>query len=343
MTRRGTIGIIANPSSGKDIRRLVAHGSTFDNNEKINIVRRLLTALDAIGIERVWHMPDLYGIVPRAAEPLRLSLELTQLPMAMLGNASDSHEAARRLADLGVGGVITLGGDGTNRVVAKGCADVPMTPISTGTNNVFPKMIEGTLAGIAAGLVANAAVPLEIGCVREPRLDVLLDGALTDIALIDVVTSHHAWIGARALWEPSHLREIVLSRIAAAEIGICGMGGLLHPEAIGSGLGAHLVIGEGGRRILTPMAPGLMKTIPIASSLVLAPGATIDLDASPCTVALDGEREFEILAPGRSLSVHLNPIGPLVVDVAKTIETGARAGLFDRFDSKVSKHERVGH
>ena len=34
------VGIIANPSSGKDIR-LVAHGSVF-NNEKVNIVRVLL-------------------------------------------------------------------------------------------------------------------------------------------------------------------------------------------------------------------------------------------------------------------------------------------------------------
>lgn len=31
------IGIIANPASGKDIRRLVAYGSVFDNVEKTNI------------------------------------------------------------------------------------------------------------------------------------------------------------------------------------------------------------------------------------------------------------------------------------------------------------------
>jgi len=29
------IGIIPNPASGKDIRRLVAYGSVFDNNEKV--------------------------------------------------------------------------------------------------------------------------------------------------------------------------------------------------------------------------------------------------------------------------------------------------------------------
>jgi len=32
------VGIISNPASGKDIRRLVAYGSVFDNNEKVNIV-----------------------------------------------------------------------------------------------------------------------------------------------------------------------------------------------------------------------------------------------------------------------------------------------------------------
>jgi hypothetical protein len=38
------VGIIANPASGKDIRRLVALGSSVDNNEKINIVRICPTA-----------------------------------------------------------------------------------------------------------------------------------------------------------------------------------------------------------------------------------------------------------------------------------------------------------
>jgi predicted polyphosphate/ATP-dependent NAD kinase len=329
MTRRGSVGIIANPSSGKDIRRLVAHGSTFDNNEKISIVRRVLTALDALEIERVWFMPDLYGIAPRAAEPLDLDLEMAALPMAMLGNASDSDEAARRLADLGAGAIVTLGGDGTNRVVAKGCGETPVMPISTGTNNVFPRMIEGTLAGMAAGLIASCQVAVTEGCAREPRLDVFLDGEVVDAALIDVVTSRQAWIGARALWEPSHLREIVLSRVSAAEIGICGLGGLAHPEAVGSKLGAHLVVGEGGQRVLTPMAPGLMKRVPIAASTLLEPGDTVDLDASPCTVALDGEREFEILRPGQSLAVRFNPNGPVVIDAAKTIDAGARLGLFD--------------
>ena len=67
VTERTLVGIIANPASGKDIRRLVAHGSTFDNNEKINIVRRVLLGLDAAGVSEVAYLPDTYGIVERAA------------------------------------------------------------------------------------------------------------------------------------------------------------------------------------------------------------------------------------------------------------------------------------
>ena len=47
------VGIIANPASGKDIRRLIAHGSVFDNHEKVNIDRRVMLGLEAMGVEQV--------------------------------------------------------------------------------------------------------------------------------------------------------------------------------------------------------------------------------------------------------------------------------------------------
>ncbi|MDF2569121.1 MAG: kinase, partial [Sporomusa sp.] len=60
----GQVGIIANPASGKDIRRLVAYGTIFDNQEKVNIVRRLILSLAASGVKRIVYMPEYYGIVP---------------------------------------------------------------------------------------------------------------------------------------------------------------------------------------------------------------------------------------------------------------------------------------
>lgn len=324
-----TVGIIANPASGKDIRRLVAHGSTFDNNEKINIVRRVLLGLDALGVEHVYYMPDSYAIVPRAAAPVALRLQLSALPMPVLAIPSDSLEAAQRLEDLGVGCIVTLGGDGTNRIVAKGCGDVPLVPISTGTNNVFPQMVEATIAGLAAGLVATHAVPHAEVVHRRPRLDIWLNDELHDQALIDVVASTEQWIGARALWNPHQLSEIVLSRVSATEIGMCGLGGLLFPEACGTSEGVHIRVGEGGRSILAALAPGLIHEVPVTEAHLVAEHGRVRLQAHTTVLALDGERETELSAVESKVEIVLNPDGPRVVHIAEALREGARQGIFD--------------
>jgi hypothetical protein len=81
-------------------------------------------------------------------------------------------------------------------------------------------------------------------------------------------------------------------------------------------------------RLLAPLAPGLVKSIPIAQSTLLELGSRVELDASPCTVALDGEREFEVLKPGHHLEVRFNPDGPFVVDVEQAVRIGAQSGAF---------------
>ena len=65
LPRETTVGIIANPASGRDIRRLVASASVFPVAEKCNMITRLLTALSATGVERVLLMPDVGGISER--------------------------------------------------------------------------------------------------------------------------------------------------------------------------------------------------------------------------------------------------------------------------------------
>ncbi len=54
----GSVGIIANPAAGKDIRRLVAQGRFVPNHEKVNILKRVLAGLDAVGVDKVVFMPD---------------------------------------------------------------------------------------------------------------------------------------------------------------------------------------------------------------------------------------------------------------------------------------------
>ncbi len=324
-SRPPIVGIIANPASGKDIRRLVAHGSTFDNNEKINIIRRILIALGHLGAPDIWYMPDTYGIVPRALEHARTKVEAHEIPMALLGNAPDSTEAAMHLRDMGASCIVTLGGDGTNRVVAKGCGPVPLIPISTGTNNVFPRMIEGTIAGIAAAAIARGIAQDAIN--QSPRLEVVIDGEITDIALVDLVVSHQPWVGSRAVWRAEDIQEVVLSHIPKIAIGISAIGSILLEPIDRRGRGLHAVFGPGGNKILCPIAPGLFSDLQVTHSTPVGIGSRIRLRKSNGTLALDGEREIE-LHGNQQIEVRLTNCGPRVVNIERAVAAAIDARMF---------------
>jgi predicted polyphosphate/ATP-dependent NAD kinase len=333
------VGIIANPASGRDIRRLVAHGTVFDNNEKTAIVRRILIGLEAVGITRVAYMPENdFGIVRRAIDGLHhpgitspLHLQAEPLTMPVLGTSADSTRAARLLAEMGAGCILTLGGDGTNRAVAKECATVPLVPISTGTNNVFPMFIEGTLAGMAAGLVAlERTSPGALH--RVPRLEVSLYGMPVESALIDVVVSSLPFIGSRAIWNFSTVREVILSRAAPATIGLSALGGALldsQPEVPHGICGMHIVPGGEGPEIQVALAPGLVTWVAIREHRRLTADDIVLCQPGVGTIALDGEREIELASTSR-VEVRLCADGPVVVDVAAALETAARAGYMQR-------------
>lgn len=327
------VGIIANPASGKDIRRLVAHASVFDNNEKVNILQRVLLALDAIGVERVSIMPDYYGIGERALDGLKLAaLRPGVLEMPMTSTDVDSTTAARRLCELNAGSIVVLGGDGTNRVVAKGCGDVPIVPISTGTNNVFPVMVESTVAGLAAGLVATGAVEAEAVTYRAKQLEVYIDGEKVDTALIDVVTSCDLWIGTRAIWDPGHIQEIVLARAEPGSIGLSSVGSCLQPLGARDEYGMYMALGPGGAQVLAPMGPGLVTRVAIREHRRLPVGSTVTLGSHPCTIALDGERTIEVYGP-RTIAVRVTQKGPRVVDIPLCMAEATRHGVFQRLGS----------
>src|SRR5437763_300560 len=328
------VGIIANPASGRDIRRLVAHGTVFDNNEKTAIVRRVLVALEAVGIRRVAYMPEHdFGILPRALTALNdhtFSLEAAPLEMPVLGTSADSTRAAQQLAALGAGCIITLGGDGTNRAVARGCGAVPLVPISTGTNNVFPTFLEGTIAGMAAGLVATGHAG-QNAVHRAPRLAVLINGEEIESALVDVVLSSVPFVGSRAIWDLSTVSEVVLSRVAPATIGLSALGGALLDEA-SKGVerpGMHIRLGPGGPQLLVALAPGLIEWVAVNKYQRLVMNDVVRFLPGAGTVALDGEREIE-LSPKSVVEVQLCADGPFVVNVPAALEGAASGGYLHR-------------
>jgi predicted polyphosphate/ATP-dependent NAD kinase len=171
------VGIIANPASGKDIRRVVARGLTVPDHEKINIVRRMLVGIAALGVRSIRWMPDAAGLVERAADGLALGDDARALDLPITESPDDTTRAAEAFRERGAGCILVLGGDGTCRAAAKGAGDVPLLPVSTGTNNAFPQFVEGTLAGLAAAVVARggtdgamrAGLVTQVPCLRVLR------------------------------------------------------------------------------------------------------------------------------------------------------------------------------
>ena len=322
-----TVGIIANPAAGKDIRRLVAQGRFVPNQEKVNILKRIFAGLDAVGVERVVMMPEMARLGSGALDGGKYALDVEFVDMIVFNAQRDSVRAAGLMAEMGVGSIITLGGDGTNQAVAKACEDVPLVPVSTGTNNVFPVMVEGTLAGLAAGLVARGLVPLDETTARSKRLEVHVDGERKDVALVDVAISKERFVGARAIWDMDTVDELYLARAEPSSIGLSAIGAQLLPVSLTDARGLHIRLGEGGETVAAPVAPGVIIPVSVEKWERMSFGDSIDVQLRPCTVALDGERAFTLM-PGQEAFVRLSRNGPRVVLIDETLRAAAFAGVF---------------
>ena len=293
-----SIGIIANPASGKDIRRLVSYATTIDNQEKVNIVKRIVLAAQAMGVDTFWFMPDTF-----------------QIGWTVISER------------LRVGCIVVLGGDGTSRAVAKGIEQVPILPLSTGTNNVYPEMIEGTVAGMAAAAVAQFADP-SICCMRDKQIEVRRNGALTDIALVDAVISDDLWIGSKAIWDPAKIRRIFVTRCHPANIGFSTAAGCLEIVTDTDDYGLAVKLEAPGKKIIAPIAAGILSELEIAQAKRMpldCPEELVLEDA--CMIALDGERELRGQR-GDTLTFTVTKNGPWRVQAKKALEEAVRQNLF---------------
>jgi len=323
------VGIIANPESGRDIRRLVAHGSVVTNQEKIYILRRVLLGLAAAGVERVCYMPDRSGIVDSALADIAIPVHVFPLDMRLDGGQNDSTLAGRLMEELEADCVVTLGGDGTNRAAVKGSVRAPILPISTGTNNAFPYMIEGTMAGVAAGLVATGQIPVDEAAFRSTLLEIVEDGARVDLALVDAVVYDDLFVGSRAIWEMDKVRQIFLNRADPASIGISSIGGLMESVGPEEPRGLWLELGEGGVPVKAIVAPGVIETVSVRKRKTLPLDSEVEISYRPSVLALDGEREIEIL-PDQRLRVRLASNGPLVIDARRAMRFAMTNKLLTR-------------
>jgi predicted polyphosphate/ATP-dependent NAD kinase len=326
------VGLIANPASGRDIRRLTAKASVFPLAEKANMIQRLLGPLGLLGVDRVLMMPDATGIAAQVVRAIETH-HAQQLPpwprvefvnMPITGGAGDSERAARAMADSGARPVVVLGGDGTHRVVAAAAPDLPLATLSSGTNNVFPDLREATVTGLAAALFATGMVAGEVALRRNKILRVRA-GAWVETALVDVCFNRLAQVGARAVWEADAITELFVSFAEPDAIGLSAIAAMVRPTLRYAPRGVHVRCDPAAPHVLVALAPGVIRPIGIARAEAMAPGVDYLVAPRRGSIALDGEREVE-LDGSEAVSVRLDLDGPLVLDVRATLDAAVASG-----------------
>lgn len=338
------IGIVANPVSARDIRRIVANAGNLQITDRVNIVLRVLSSAAACGVRRALVMPDKGGIRALLERNFRRGQDDTTYPtvefldMEPTSTVDDTFAATRLLIRAGVSAIVVLGGDGTHRavvreLVASGCR-IPIAGLSTGTNNAFPEMREPTITGMATGLWASGRIAAADALAPNKLVEVHIAdahrGDRRDIAIVDAVVTHDRSVGARALWKTSSLDAAYLAFADPQAIGLSAIGGLLQPVGRRDPGGLAVQMAHDDRHALlalnAPIAPGMVRPVPIASWQRMVADEPLAIAATAGTVALDGERELAF-EPGQRVAMTLRENAFLTVDVARCMTVAAEQGL----------------
>lgn len=333
------VGIIANPVSARDIRRIVSHAGNLPINDRANILLRILTGLAITGVEEVLIMPENGGIrsqllrtIERERRMGRHRLpKVTYLEMPVTCTAEDSIEAARRMHDQGVGAIVVLGGDGTNRVVVSGCGNTPIAGVSTGTNNAFPELREPTITGLAVGLAVTGQVPSEHAFSFNKRLEVTVNDK-REIALVDVAVVSERFIGARAIWKTENFRDLFVTFGLPDGIGMSSIVGLLAPLDRDTPEGRRirfLPVERANIRLSAPIAPGLIEEVGVGAIEVIQPNTIYLPSVSAGSFALDGERELTF-SEVDDVGIRLQTDAFRTINVPDCMAYAAKHGLLTR-------------
>lgn len=303
------VGLVANPTSSKDIRRLTTLARVVDVEEKANLVARLLVGLTSeAGIE-VMALDDPAGLVRRAVGMAGdLGAPVDYLPLEVEGDESDTRRAAEALADLGADALVTVGGDGTVRAAVEGWRQARLVPLAAGTNNAFALTEEPSVVGMATAVALSAGAKDAFRPTTAIEVETSHGWAL---AVIDAVLVRSHWVGAGAIRDPDDLVEGVVTSSRKTAVGIASVSAAFGPLAPGHV--RHLRFG-GGRFVRAVFGPGLVLDVPVREHQDLPIGAELTLNGFSGMVAVDGERRL----PSRGGVVRVIE-GPRVLDLERAL------------------------
>ncbi|MGA1370456.1 MAG: NAD(+)/NADH kinase [Pseudomonadales bacterium] len=326
------VGILVNPMSGRDVRRLAARATNMTHEAKRDLVARVAAGADACGASDIFVAREPFRIASAALEYLDLHARHHILTPPIRNTAEDTEAAVTAFLDAGCETIVSLGGDGTNRAIVRAlgsrAANVRLIPLSTGTNNVFPVLAEPTIAGMVAGLQARGLLS---GAGLDQRCKVLhLTGvgryglAVHDLGLIDAVLLRRDHVGNLLPFDAERIDRLLLTRAEPCSIGMSPIGGLIDPVDASQDAGLLVEMGP-GISFAAPLSPGLFRTVSVRRVSRVALGEPIDFEGDG-VLAFDGDRDHRIPS-GHRLTLTIRRDGPWVIDIARAMEFAVREHL----------------
>jgi hypothetical protein len=338
------LAICVNPMSGRDVRRLAARATNMTHEAKRDIVARVAAGADGFGVTDIYVTREPYQIAAAALEHMNLSARVHVLEPRIRNSAEDTEAAVAAFVAAGCDTIVSLGGDGTNRALVRalggGAQRVRLIPLSTGTNNVFPVMIEPTIAGMVAALSARGLLGARgVYSARDVHSEapvmarskvIHVSGTgrygleVADLGLIDAVLLHRDHVGNLLPFDPGRIDRILLTRAEPDAVGMSPIGGLLHPVDAAADQGLLVRLGP-GRRFRAPLSPGWLREVSVADVQPVALGEPVTFPGEG-VLALDGDRDHKIPA-GAALTLTIRRDGPWVIDVPAAMRWAVAHGI----------------
>jgi hypothetical protein len=140
------------------------------------------------------------------------------------------------------------------------------------------------------------------------------------------------FVGAKALWRPEAITDVVVAFADPGAVGLAGVAG--HLQILGrhepGALRLRLAPPHEAKHVVTAaLAPGLVVTLGIDDFAVVPPDEEIEYTPGHGSVALDGEREIEVHAD-QTVRVRLSPKLLRTIDIAAVMHEAATCGLLSR-------------
>ncbi|MBV1906522.1 MAG: NAD(+)/NADH kinase [Pseudomonadales bacterium] len=318
------VGICVNPMSGRDVRRLAARASNMTHEMKRDMVARIAVGADAVGVGEIYIAQEPFNISNRAIEHLNLKAQIHTVKIPITHSALDTEKIIESFVKAGCTTIVSIGGDGTNRAIIRKCRDITLVPLSTGTNNVFPQLLEATTAGMVAAIAAGLGkTDKDLLCQRCKVIDIHMD-AVSDITLIDAVLLKNDHVGNLLPFDAKCIDRILLTRAEPDAIGMSPIGG--YKRRVEAGDDSGLLVQMGGENPFSvPLSPGLFDSVSVSETQLIAFDQEV-IFAGPGVLALDGDRDYRIAA-NSSARMKISRTGPEIMDVRATMQYAVEKGI----------------